>query len=503
MPLPPFFFYRVYRIHPGIGVSRIGNSSTEDETEGYFIGPEVPEIGFVPPGGKYRDDDKDIKRQGSRFRIYEYTYVRVRPPLLLEPHPTPGSFVREITSDEAEIEWHVHLANLKSKDANGHPVANDPGEKSIGGLNKSLDVTGSVLGANVQLGTLKTDDKGRLIVLGGFGKSASPLNLPITGLFNNGWYDDVSDGSVRATVTMRGTGAKPAIEPAWVIVGVSRFAEPVSAIVTMYDLAYDVATHLPPPNTLVPPATVSFTRDIYPVLLRPVMMQWVNANARTGHSGAAGANFMNPAIFDLLKNNDPNPASPASIARNKVFGNLKPNPGADMPLLSMLQVTGTQFDLFKQWAAGNFLADWGAGPPLPPPPVKPFDQLTPLEQTHSLDMTGLWTAVGGAFFPGIEAGSAMTQPSTYGQPFRIRSSLPPGSLTQTLSVPWQSDYHACGDSWWPSGRPDEVTQDGTTFYNWIPSTMTTEQLVTDWWKLGFLFKKAPDAEIYVERERLI
>src|SRR5262249_21337864 len=132
MPLPPFFYHRVYRIHPGIGVARIGNSK-EEGTEGYFIGPEVPDINFEPPGGKYRDKKNDIKRQGTRFRIYEYTYVRGRPPLLLEPHPNPGEHVREITCDEADIEWHVHLANLKSMNDNGNPVANDPGEKSIGG----------------------------------------------------------------------------------------------------------------------------------------------------------------------------------------------------------------------------------------------------------------------------------------------------------------------------------------------------------------------------------
>src|ERR1700730_422844 len=265
MPLPPFFYHHVYRIHPGIGVARIGNSSTEDGTEGYFIGPEVPDIAFVPPGGKYRDDDKNIKRQGARFRIYEYTYVLVGPPLWLEPNPDAAAFVREITSDDADIEWHVHLANLKSKDQHGNAAYNDPGEKTIAGPNKSVDIGGSALGANVPLGTLQTDGTGRLIVVGGFGKSASPQGLPLIGLFNNGWYDDVSDGSVRATIVMKGTGAKPAVEPAWAIVGVPGFAEPISAIVTMYDLAYDIATKLPPPNMLVPPTTVSFTRDIYPV----------------------------------------------------------------------------------------------------------------------------------------------------------------------------------------------------------------------------------------------
>ena len=478
----PHFRY-VYRIHPGIGVARIGNSQAARD-DGYFIGPEVPDIQFSPPGGTYRDVSNNIRRQGVRFRIYEHTI--------------PGNVVREITAEDAEIEWHVHLANRKSHDGAGHPVPNDPGEKTIGGLQQSLDIVGTVFGASVQLATLKTDDKGHLILLGGFGKSASPRHLPITGLYSRGWYDDVSDGSVRATIKMKRTEARPAVEPAWVIVGVPRFAEPVSAIVTMYDLAYDVATKLPPPYTLIPPATVSFTRDIYPVLFRAVMMQWVISTARTGHSGAAGGNFLNHALFDLLKDNDPAPGSPARLAREHVNSRLRPI--GNMPdLAASLQLTDTQLAHFKKWAAGDFLADWMA-----PPVVKPFSALTPLEQTQTLDMTGLWTAVGGAFSPGIEASSVMSQPATYQQPFRINPALPPGTLTGALSIPWQADYRACGLSWWPSGRPDEVTKDGTNFYEWIPNSMTQEQLVQDWWKLGFLAQKmVAGNDIYVEQERLL
>ena len=493
LTIQPRNFHRVYRIHPGIGVSRLGNSHAAD---GYFVGPEVPDIDFVPPGGQYRDAGQNIRRQGTRFRIYEYSYLVFHPPFILRP---ARPFVREITADEAEITWHVHLANLKSLTPNGQPAPNDPGDQTIGGLNQSVDVTGAVLGASVQLGTLKTDDKGRLIVLGGFGKSASPTipPSPLTGLYSRGWYDDVSDGPVRATIKLKHGGTQPPVEPAWVLVGVSRFAEPISAIVTMYDLAYDMATKLPAPNTLTPPAQVSFTRDIYPVLFRVVMMQWVIQTARAAHSGATGGNFLNPAIFNLLKDNNATPGSPARVAREHVNDKLRP-PG-NMPDLFNLQLTDTQRAQFKSWAAGNFAADW-AGVPV----VKPFSALTPLEQTRALEMTGLWTAVGGAFSPGIEAGAIVGQPTTYERPFRINTALPPGSLTQSLSIPWQADYRACGLRWWPSGRPDEVTQDGTNFYEWIPASLSSDQLVQDWWKLGFISKKQIGMSIaYVEEERLL
>lgn len=117
-----------YRIHPGIGLARIGNSEAAEE-EGYFIGPEVPDMAFTPPpNGSYRDSNEKVRRQGARFRIYEYTYEK--------QDSTDPTSVREITNAEAEIQWHVNLANLKSfsRDPNGgdrvaHP--NRPGMKSI------------------------------------------------------------------------------------------------------------------------------------------------------------------------------------------------------------------------------------------------------------------------------------------------------------------------------------------------------------------------------------
>ena len=65
-----------YRIHPAIGITRVGDSPDD-----YFIGPESPSVppplkqpGAPPaPKGKYKDKQQRIKRQGARFRIYEYT----------------------------------------------------------------------------------------------------------------------------------------------------------------------------------------------------------------------------------------------------------------------------------------------------------------------------------------------------------------------------------------------------------------------------------------------
>lgn len=54
----------VLKIHPGIGVARVGDSAD------YFIGPETVDSPPPPPGG-YRDDLGKIRRQASRFRVYD------------------------------------------------------------------------------------------------------------------------------------------------------------------------------------------------------------------------------------------------------------------------------------------------------------------------------------------------------------------------------------------------------------------------------------------------
>ncbi len=83
-----------YAIYPGIGIARVGNSPDE-----YFIGPEAP--GEVPqPEDGYKDSAGRIKRQAARFRIYGFNEA--------------GEAVREITADDAEITWRVHVANRKA-----------------------------------------------------------------------------------------------------------------------------------------------------------------------------------------------------------------------------------------------------------------------------------------------------------------------------------------------------------------------------------------------------
>jgi len=57
-----------------------------------------------------------------------------------------------------------------------------------------------------------TDDKGLLVVLGGQGESKSPVGATLNGgnfANHDGWYDDVSDGTVKATVRLKDGGTPP------------------------------------------------------------------------------------------------------------------------------------------------------------------------------------------------------------------------------------------------------------------------------------------------------
>ena len=82
-----------YKIHPGLGIARMGNSPDE-----HFVGPLTP--GETPdPEGGFKDKLGRIKRQAAEFRIYGYN--------------KDGVAVKEITADDAEIVWNARLVNRK------------------------------------------------------------------------------------------------------------------------------------------------------------------------------------------------------------------------------------------------------------------------------------------------------------------------------------------------------------------------------------------------------
>src|SRR6185369_3693654 len=128
--------------------------------------------------------------------------------------------------------------------------------------------SGEFLGHKVPLGELRTDASGRLLVLGGFGDSASyPPKPAVTFANNDGWHDDTSDGPVRATVKIGGKEFEA--EPAAVAVTPPNFGQGLYGPVTMYDVVYDLFCR---EFGMPSPERPSFWRDVFPLYERLVRL---------------------------------------------------------------------------------------------------------------------------------------------------------------------------------------------------------------------------------------
>jgi len=552
-----------YRIHPAIGVARVGDA---DDRGQFFIGPEYPGVGAEPDPPRFKTDAHQVRPQAARFRIFEYR------------DGGDGKFVpvREMTLDEpdvAAIQWTVHLANRKASFHRFEGLAGesrppgalrnatvadrasleiDPGARTIAGRKQTgatftpgtsaspagerwpRDPSGRL--AIDYLGELRTDESGRLVVIGGKGRAASiapnPRSLGSaddTYAFanNDSWLDDVSDGPVTATVTLRGA-APVAADGAWVLVGPPDFAPAVGNVVTLYDVLYDMAARTlalpaddarfdrPPLDRLkrlnaelrgrspveLKQYRPSFADEIWPILRRASENVWV-FRALQGQHTSAGAT---PDRATLAKLADPasawlgqyvlsflrppagttpagTPAVPATKQMPKLFGDGYDHLPSDPRAL--LTLTPTQYALLRRWSEGAF------DPPPSPDAIGFVGTNAPRAITpEGLDQAALENCVGGAFYPGIEVSWQIRAPSLYSEPFRLDPSarsaysgetqaIAPGHFTRQMSVPWQSDFYDCsGDSdsvpgeaygWWPAQRPDDVYREGATFSETPPA----------------------------------
>lgn len=530
LALPP-----IYRIHPAIGIARVGNAARNS----FFLGPEL--VGFLPSGappvGTRVPDFKDsgkLKPQAARFRIWEYVEKKGK----YEPS-------REIHLDEKDcvsLVWKVHLANRKASffkfsnlagEERPHPSGNkrnaavvdrrkleiDPLSRSITGKSAGTVEFRKGTSSNAArelwpdpapspaieyLGELRTDPAGRLIVLGGVGQASG---IPGAALgadpFNNdGWFDDVSDGPVTATLTLL-VGKKPKVVPvegAWVLCGPPDFAPSLLNMVTLYDVLYDLAAReLPIPgnealyDTSLKSLTSisaefkaagtsklstykpSFDSEIFPIIRRAQDQIFVFEALKNAH--------VLLTIYAQLGD----PSGAAQGIRQAVFSRLHP-PGLagtggrqDMPLLNgdeynnaghkrhVLNVTETQYALLEQWSKGNFLPPAGGLPPAPPPVIVSPD---------ALDRAALENCSGGAFCPGIEVGWQIRHKKMFATPFRIdhkatsqylgdTSVIRAGHFSRQMALPWQTDFLACrlqnGRGWWPAQRPDIVYKSEADF----------------------------------------
>jgi hypothetical protein len=505
-----------FEIHPAIGIARVGNSNDS------FVGPEP---GGMPPTS-YRDGAGNLLRQAARFRVFQCERA------------DDGTLqsATEITADQAQIEWTVHLVNAKgaaeefpplairppqpgSRPRNaGHPnraeLVIDPGPRTVAGPNqRAVFDSGRFLGVPVPLGQIRSEGDGRLLVLGGFGKSGfvSPDGSPVPiGNFanNDNWYDDISDGTVEVSVSMAGTDPKVNATPARVIVAPPDFAPGIANLVTLYDVAFQAAVER---EWRQVPEQPSFCGHVQPILARVLGYQWVLQLGRQGHGPGAGMGDFASQWAALA---DPSPTHAAT--RRRIFLKLRdPTQSASdddagfMPRLHhsdfaafpnrVLRLTPTQYAILQHWAAGQFIN-------VNHPPAD--DELLP----DALVRAALQACSGGPFYPGIEVGRIMADPHTYSQAFRVDASSPPaGQLTAGNAVPWQADFLACSVDahsqlgWWPAQRPYQVLTrlDSDTTQFWHRGVTSFHDMLDQWHQLGVVVQaRKPDGTtVFVESER--
>ena len=479
----------VYKIHPAIGVARVGNHPSA-----FFVGPErvgSPGVELVAGDEKPIESyklDGQIKRQAARFRIFRF----------LQDDVGNLQLVGEVTADDAKIEWKVNLCNrkaaLNSTPAQGHParprnqniadrnrlIIQNPTPVVISGKDQAAkEFNGAFLEKPVYLGELRTDAKGRLLVLGGRGKSESvPPGADLPSFANNDlWHDDVADGPVTATVTLPGQEPVTVHHPSWVMVGPPDFAPGVHAIVTLYDVAYQAACDK---AALQPEAKPSFQRHIKPLIERAAGLAWVSNYARW-------KDLLSP---DWIKLADT--AGTSKQARTDVAKRLM-DPGLrDFVMPDFME------KYLNQWAAGDFVSDLGAAAVEVPVP----DQL---------DRAALDSCVGNNFFPGIEASINLRDKDIYARPFRLDptnlAKVYPGCLSEIMAVPWQADFMDCaGGVWWPSQRPDIAMVAAANIpgskADWAEPIFDHQGMVDQYQQLGFIVpSRQGDKIVYAEAER--
>jgi hypothetical protein len=367
-------------------------------------------------------------------------------------------------------------------------------------------------GAIDTLGELAIDGKGRLLVLGGYGKAVGwriDGQLPTLDddVNNDQWFDDTADGPVSAHLVFD-DGSRAAVQGAWVTATDPAFAPQILNVVSLWDDIYDtwVRTLKLAPDMYDEDKggfqlgyKPTFDDQIQPIFSSAAMQQWVvnlNQRAMSAHAALAAISAADdPATTPLagiraIFRSPYDPAQQDNVA-------LMPAHLGDAGE-SFLTLRKTQYFFLERWNAGksNYLP--GAGPPLGP--------------GEFLDKATFVNCLGGRFSPGIDLTFVMREASIYqlpwsgSGPFRLRAKplayanartagvplltagyvprhgeadgLEPGDLGKFMALPWHTDYNSCATHppspnpagnrtlfWsWPAQRPVAVYGGGDVFW---------------------------------------
>ncbi|MBV8252287.1 MAG: CTQ-dependent lysine 6-oxidase LodA [Chitinophaga sp.] len=506
-------------LHPSVGVARLGNSPDQ-----ICLSPQT--IGGLPfdadehgnqlgPVKHFKDATGRIKRQGQVFKIYDENGV-------------------EITYDNPNVEsitWEVHLANKKaawyqyselkgnlmypnnSYKEWGVPWRNpdvvgekerqtlivDPGPRRITGPNQKISFTKEDVQrdypaqfppADVKYGTavktlgdLLTDDKGRLVVLGGLGNAGGDLPLTSYG-GSSTWHDDISDGPVSCLVKFKNESTIWALK-AWVIIGSPDFAPEIVNISTLSDTMFDVGVRnfnmVPDMRKKIGEGEeekeiwnedyeASFKHDILPIIDRISRYQWV-ANVPSmmafcsfqfdyGDNSPANRNNREQYFSYFRRPDGVPPLDPPEDQPQQQLWKLNgddyfpgmplnagSNPVSEVNIVKFLALDETQYFLMGQWAKGKFHREKEqASNPISP-----------------VDAASVGNCVGLPMCPGIEVTWSMQNKNVYEAPYVIRArqrnyfetglsperdecvggGCEPGDLTKRMACPWQADFFQC------------------------------------------------------------
>jgi len=285
-------------------------------------------------------------------------------------------------------------------------------------------------------------------------------------------------------------------------------------------------------NWISQPKEVSFMKDIFPILYRVTQYRWINKRAHMGHGENKGGDFlqnikilsdnksqdganMRKHIFSRIRNPnliDPDTQDEEKMAEDQASPRFMPPLSGDggeratKNFKNWMKVHMFQYEMLKKWSEGDFISDWDENSEIGKFEEKNLEETPIEEQPFALDRASLELSIGAPLYPGIEVTHYFYKKEFYnGKPFRINSSLKPGSITQHMAIPWQSDFFACADYWWPTARPDDVFESILKYpeksVEWARD-VNSDDIVDKWSKLGFVKPIEKDnTTFFLEKER--
>lgn len=311
-----------FRIYPSIGVARLGNGPAEKDQ--VIFSPEIPWANLYETDNNYLTEDGRVKKQAQRFYIYECDDAG-RPVQQIDPaaydikwtvevankkpfwydfnnsldlsivsenrNVSPEFALNKIAPGIGATQRNPNVLNMGQRVPGGYDyreeLVNRPApttvdsemtKSELGGRFPFSNVGRSLLASSmktsakeVNLGTVEYDN-GTLIFYAADGLSAAlnPSDVNTDFADNSNWYDDICDGRVTATITLKSDGTvyelNDALSAAWVTTAPPDYAPQIQPISTMYDMITGASDDIFAPSFGL----------VFPMMYRLYRMQWVN-----------------------------------------------------------------------------------------------------------------------------------------------------------------------------------------------------------------------------------